>query len=266
MPFLLAVLLLSSSARAAGFHAFVGGVHAYPADKIFVPSKLAVPAALVVVLHGCEQDADKIAAVTRWNELAEKNGFYVLYPNQQMGRNIYNCWNWFLPANQRADFGEPAEVALAVGAVRVEYKIDAKRVYVAGISAGGALAATLLACYPGTFAAGGVHSGVSYGLTTTASDALDLLKKGPEDRPAVHTPCDPVAYHGGVFVIHGDADPAINPLNAKRIAADFSSAGKARTLMVPGMGHAWSGGAPGLPYSYPEGPDATALMWNFFSR
>jgi len=215
------------------------------------------------VLHGCEQDADAIAASARWNDLAEKEGFLVLYPNQQWGRNPYNCWNWFLPVNQTAVAGEPAEIAAAVTAAKLLYPVDPDRVYVAGLSAGAATAAALLSCYPDVFAAGGIHSGVSYGLAATPADALDVMKNGPGSRKTQGL-CDPGSYKGSVFVIHGSSDPVIAPSNADRVAADFSGA-RVRELIVPGLGHAWSGGAPGLPASDPNGPDATGLMWSFFS-
>lgn len=266
----LASLLLASGATApvgtppeSGFRSFPAAGLVLPADKIFVPSRPSAPAPLVVVLHGCEQDADAIAASSRWNDLAEKEGFLVLYPNQQWGRNPYNCWNWFLPVNQTAVAGEPAEIAAAVAAAKLLYPVDPDRVYVAGISAGAATAVTLLSCYPDLFAAGGIHSGVSYGLAATPADALDVMKNGPGSR-ANRGLCDPGAYKGGVFVIHGSSDPVIAPSNADRVAADFSGA-RVREMIVPGLGHAWSGGAPGLPASDPNGPDATGLMWSFFS-
>lgn len=267
----LASLLLASGATAPvgtpppepGFRSFPAAGVVLPADKIFVPSRLRAPAPLVVVLHGCEQDADAIAASSRWNELAEKEGFLVLYPNQQWGRNPYNCWNWFLAVNQTAAAGEPAEIAGAVAAAKLVYPVDPDRVYVAGISAGAATAATMLSCYPDMFAAGGIHSGVSYGLAATPGEALDVMKNGPGSRKNRGL-CDPGSYKGSVFVIHGSSDPVIVPSNADRVAADFSGARASETI-VPGLGHAWSGGAPGLPASDPDGPDATALMWSFFS-
>jgi poly(hydroxyalkanoate) depolymerase family esterase len=247
-----------------GFQDFAGAGTVLPLDKVFVPTDLTGKVPLVVVLHGCQQDADSIAAVTRWNELAEKEKFMVLYPNQQWGRNPYNCWNWFLPINQAAGVGEPAEIAAAVEAAVLEYPVDPRRVFVTGISAGGAEAATLLSCYPALFAAGAVHSGVAYGVAATASDALAVMKDGPAGRPRAGW-CDPSAYRGGVFVVHGSSDAVIAPSNADRTASDFSGA-SVKKLIVPGLGHAWSGGAPGLPYSDPRGPDATGLMWAFFSR
>ncbi|MFI5346339.1 MAG: alpha/beta hydrolase family esterase [Elusimicrobiota bacterium] len=248
---------------ASGFQTFSEAGVYLPADKIFVPSHMDSPAPLVVILHGCEQDADAIAAVARWNALAEKEGFLVLYPNQQWGRNPYNCWNWFVPINQAPGLGEQAEIIAAIFAAKARYPVDPARVYAAGISAGASTVVDLLSCYPDVFAGGGVHSGVAYGIALNPVDALDVMKNGPGSRARAGL-CDPAAFRGGVMIVQGSADTVINPANADRIAADFSGA-TVRTVLVPGLGHAWSGGAPDLPASDPKGPDATALMWSFFS-
>ena len=238
-----------TSEPARGFLTFTEAGPQLPPDKIFVPTRLEGRVPLVVVLHGCQQDADAIAAAAKWNELAEKESFLILYPNQQWGRNPFNCWNWFAPFNQTAGIGEPAEILAAVEVAKRFYPVDADRVYVAGISAGGATVATLLSCSPGEFAAGAVHSGVPYGLAATPADGLDLMKNGPNGRTRAGW-CDPATYRGGVFIIHGSSDTVINPANAERLAADFSGA-DVRKVIVPGLGHAWS-------------PDATGLMWSFF--
>lgn len=271
-----------------GFLSFAAAGPVLPPDKVFVPSRLDGPAPLVVVLHGCEQDADAIAAGTRWNELAEKEGFLVLYPNQQWGQNPYNCWNWFLPLNEAPGFGEPAAIMAAIWAAEASYPIDGSRVYVTGISAGGAEAATMLSCYPREFAAGAIHSGVAYGAAADALAAQDVMKDGPGDRPRFGV-CDPASFKGGVLIVQGSTDPVINPANAKRLATDFAgdgervvtavpprgetygyqriefAGGRVREILVDGLGHAWSGGAPGASATDPRGPDATGLMWSFFS-
>jgi poly(hydroxyalkanoate) depolymerase family esterase len=272
-----------------GFLSFAAAGPVLPPDKIFVPSHLDGPAALVVVLHGCEQDADAIAASTRWNALAEKEGFLVLYPNQQWGQNPYNCWNWFLPLNEAPGFGEPAMIMAAIWAVKASYPVDASRVYIAGISAGGADAATMLSCYPDLFAAGAIHSGVAYGVAADAFAAQDVMKDGPGDRARLGV-CDPSSFKGRVFILQGSSDTAVNPVNADRVAIDFagknaeravtkvpssgetygyqtidSAGGRVREILVDGLGHAWSGGAPGASATDPRGPDATGLMWSFFS-
>jgi poly(hydroxyalkanoate) depolymerase family esterase len=289
------VLLLAASASPAGaaanrgFQTFAAAGVALPPDKIFVPSRLDGPAPLVVVLHGCEQDADAIAASTRWNALAEKEGFLVLYPNQQWGLNPYNCWNWFLPMNETPGIGEPAAIMGAIWAAKASYSVDPSRVFVAGISAGGAEAATMLSCYPGEFAAGAIHSGVAYGVAADPSAAQDVMKNGPGDRASAGV-CDPSSFKGSVFILQGSSDTAVNPANAERLVTDFAGKGasrvvavvppsgetygyrridladgRVREVLVDGLGHAWSGGAPGASATDPRGPDATGLMWSFFS-
>ena len=294
----LAALLSASNAPAPvgaaasferGFQSFAAAGPVLPLDKIYVPSHMNGPAPLVVVLHGCEQDADAIAASTRWNELAEKEGFLVLYPNQQWGQNPYNCWNWFLPLNEAPGFGEPAEIDAAIWAAKVAYPVDDSRVYIAGISAGGADAATMLSCYPDLFAAGAIHSGVAYGVAADASAAQDVMKDGPGDRARLGV-CDPASFKGRVFILQGSSDTAVNPLNAERLATDSAgkntrrvvtavpahgetygnqiidlAGGRVREILVDGLGHAWSGGATGASATDPRGPDATGMMWSFFS-
>jgi len=290
LALLAAAALLAAGARAeTGLQAFTAGGHAAPADLVYVPAHPKSPAALVVMLHGCEQDAAASAAGTRWNELAEREGFFVLYPSQQWGRNAYNCWNWFFPYNQAAGFGEPAEIAAGVAAAKALYPIDPAHVFVAGISAGGADAATMLSCYPDLFAAGAVHSGVSYALAVDAAGAFDVMKNGPVARRSQGL-CRPAAFGGKVLVIHGTADAVIAPSNADRTAADFAgkgepgpavatpaaggrygwtttdfAGGRVRLVRVEGLGHAWSGGAAGANATDPNGPDATGMIWSFFS-
>jgi poly(hydroxyalkanoate) depolymerase family esterase len=241
--------LSAASAALAGFLSFTASGHLSPPDKLYVPARLEGKVPLVVALHGCQEDADAFAKVTGLNALAEKEGFLVLYPNEQWGRNPYNCWNWFLPVNQAAGLGEPAEIAAAVLAAEALYPVDPERIYVTGLSAGGAEAATMLSCYPSLFAAGAIHSGVAYGVAQTPGDALEVMKHGP-GAAARAAWCDPSAFRGGALVIQGAADPAVNPSNADRLASDFSGADVRETL-VPGLGHAWA-------------PDATAEIWDFF--
>jgi poly(hydroxyalkanoate) depolymerase family esterase len=281
------------SAVPPGFHAFPQAGPLSPPDMIFVPSHPRALAPLVVALHGCEQDAAGFAALTRWNALAERDGFYVLYPSQQSGRNGFNCWNWFLPVDQVAGLGETAEVAAAVRAAEDALPVDPRRVFVAGLSSGGSLAADLLACEPGLFAAGAVHSGVSIGLAEDAVAAFAVMKYGPLTGLRAPGVCDPSAFRGDLLVVQGRADAAVNPVNADRLVADFVPAGakrvvtavpasggrrsytirdfaapgsrrRVREVLVDGLGHRWSGGTGKL--GDPAGPDAAELMRAFFAR
>jgi poly(hydroxyalkanoate) depolymerase family esterase len=237
-----------------------------------------------------------VAKVSRFNDLAEAKGIYALYPNQERGRNPFNCWNWFLSDNEKPDRGEPKMIMAQLELARAKYPIDPKRIYVVGWSAGGGTVPTLLSCFPDVFAAGAIHSGLPYGVATSIGGALDLMRNGPApNEPREQTACNPTAFHGGVMVVQGTADQIVNPTNATRILSDFlppdairgapeivapangklgyevidwSVRGKlaARELLVEQMDHAWSGGLPDMPYSDPKGPSATDMMWSFFTN
>ena len=134
---------------------------------------------LVVLLHGCTQDPDDLARGTRVAEHAEREGFLALLPEQPASANPKKCWNWYDPAHQRRDAGEPASIVAVVRDVMATQKVDPARVYVAGISAGGAMAAIVGAAYPELFAAVGVHSGIAVGAATSVVEALSVMAKGP---------------------------------------------------------------------------------------
>ena len=143
------------------------------------PASTARPLPLVVMLHGCTQDPDDFAAGTRMNELAQEQGFFVLYPAQAPRSNAHKCWNWFLPRDQRRGHGEPALLAGMTATSCRPHAIDTDRVYVAGLSAGGAMAAILAREYPDLFAAAGVHSGVAAGAAHDVASAFSVMKSGP---------------------------------------------------------------------------------------
>lgn len=288
----LANLCLGNQARAGEMIDFGDGTPPY---KLFLPSKSAGPStALVVMLHGCEQDATTIATGTKWNALAENHGFYVLYANQERGRNMLNCWNWFLPGNQQAGRGEPAVIMAAIDRAQSQFPIDRRKVYVAGMSAGGAMAAILLSCYPDRFAAGAISAGLPYGMVEGVGEAFRLMANGPAEGTRVQAACDPGKFHGGVIVVQGMSDQIVNPKNADRLLADFvpANATKWQTTDMPAIGqslgyhltnvvaagrlvaqrllveradHAWIGGTAGMPYCDPHGPNATEMIWSFFS-
>ena len=139
----------------------------------------AVP--LVVMLHGCTQTADDFAAGTGMNQLAERYGFIVLYPQQTRASNLTLCWNWFKPAHQFRDRGEPASIVHIVETIREDtsrWTIDSSRIYVAGASAGAGMAVILGATYPDVFAAIGVHSGVEYQAVTNIIGGLKVIRRG----------------------------------------------------------------------------------------
>lgn len=240
---------------------------------------------LVVMLHGCTQGPDDFAAGTAMNEAARAQGFYVLYPAQSGKANPQRCWNWFKHSHQARGKGEPALLAGMTRQVMADHAIDPDRVYVAGLSAGGAMAAILGEAYPDLYAAVGVHSGLAPGAARDLPSALQAMKTGgPGTRPSP----------SGIptIVFHGDADSTVHAGNGEHVVA--ASAGQvapdqvqmqpvpgprsasrhvlrgtdgrvlAEHWVVHGGGHAWSGGRPQGSYTDPQGPDATAEMIRFF--
>lgn len=246
--------------------------------KLYVPASRGTPRGLVVMLHGCKQDPDDFAAGTGMNAVAEAEGMLVAYPRQGASDNLGSCWNWFRPGDQRRDAGEPAILAGLTGALVAEFGIDPERVFVAGLSAGGAMAAVLAETYPDLFAAAGIHSGLPTGAANDVVSAFSVMRGEP-------------GLGGGgstarrLIVFHGDADQTVHPANARRIVAGRgnpaqvtegrkpggrayrrSADGDTEVWIVEGAGHAWAGGRPDGSYSDPAGPDASAEMLRFFLR
>jgi poly(hydroxyalkanoate) depolymerase family esterase len=196
-----------------------------------VDPQTAVP--LVCVLHGCTQDAASLAAATRMNEAADRYGFVAVYPQQDRGDNPQDCWNWFLPEHQARDTGEPASI---VGIIRElmgttsHWTIDTRRVFVAGLSAGGAMAAILAAVYPDVFAAVAVHSGLSYRSASSLGSAFDAMARGGEDPTgqgrAAHTTMGDLARPVPSMVVHGSADPIVAPVNADQVLRQSMTANR----------------------------------------
>jgi poly(hydroxyalkanoate) depolymerase family esterase len=250
---------------------------------------------LVVMLHGCKQDALAFAAGTRMNELADREGFLVLYPEQRRLANAFRCWNWFDAAAQRAE-GEAALLAGMIRAVTASYAVDPSRVYIAGISAGGGMACLLAHCYGNLFAACAVHSGLMYRAAESGSQAVRAMRQGSSASPqnTVRADADIVP----ALVIHGSADETVHPVNADQVGEQFvamtarTGDGGIRTtskvaatggydftttdyhrgdqlllrkVLVKGLGHAWSGGNAELAFNDHQGPDASKMIWEFFA-
>ena len=256
--------------------------------KLFIPASYrGQPAPLIVMLHGCSQSPDDFAAGTRMNELALEHGFLVAYPGQSTMANPGKCWNWYNVNDQNRDKGEPSLIAGLTRQIMSDFKIDPLRVYVAGLSAGGAAAAVLGQAYPDLFAAIGVHSGLACGVASDMPSAMNAMRQGGSG------PIKTSARALPTIVFHGDRDNTVNHLNAAQVIAqsksngdfvltskkDESEGGIAYTRTVHsdksgqsilenwtlhGGGHAWSGGSTAGSYTDPNGPDASREMVRFF--
>lgn len=258
---------------------------------LYLPAMPSSGLPLVVMLHGCTQTPGDFARGTGMNLLAEELGFIVAYPSQPASANIARCWNWFKPGDQQRDMGEPAMIAALTREIVAEHGADASRVYVAGLSAGGAAAAILASAYPDIYAAVGIHSGLACGAATDMMSAFTAMRDGSRqtygrDRAGRFVP---------VITFHGDNDAKVHAINSAQIVANAAqqigrpltiarergATPKGRTYTrerncsadgevqieqwtVHGAGHAWSGGNSGGTYTDASGPDASRAMVAFF--
>jgi poly(hydroxyalkanoate) depolymerase family esterase len=265
--------------------------------KLYIPSHMdgrKLP--LIIMLHGCTQNPDDFAVGTRMNQLAEEHGFVVAYPRQPTKANQLACWNWFNPKDQTRDLGEPSIIAGITRTIMAELNIDAERVCVAGLSAGGAMAEIMSATYPELYAATGIHSGLAYGSATDAASAFAAMSgaSSPVAPPQRKRRLKRAKGRVRTIVFHGASDQKVHPSNAEMILAearagladtaretqhDGSAGGRAytRTVIVDasgvpqvehwaieGLGHAWSGGCPDGSHTDRHGPDASREMLRFF--
>ena len=276
------------------------------AYRLYVPPRLkdgeTLP--LVVMIHGCRESAEEFERGTRMNAIADRGGFAVLYPDQATFANIRRCWNFFEP-NTAAGNGECAIILEMIKAANQHIPLDRARVYVAGMSSGGALAALLAYHHPDVFAAAAVHSGLPPMMPPSAAAAISAMEKGVR--------VDPEALADGywnthevppppLIIVHGDADETVTERNATGLMSvweklletapqatllareerEFESTGSARayaqidlqregrivvrSLRVHGLAHAWSGGDAKLTFNDAKGPDASTAIWKFFER
>ena len=256
--------------------------------KLYIPARiLAEPRSLLVMLHGCTQTPEDFAAATRMNQLAEQNGFIVAYPAQPKSANPSACWNWFNPQNQTRGMGEAAVIAALAQSLIAEFRIDPQRVFVAGLSAGGAMAAIMGALYPDIFSGVGIHSGLPHRSASDVVSALAAMRG--QGTPAV----EPYVTAASIptIVFHGSADRIVHPSNGARIidahvgnreihngttsdgngrsfrrmiTRDHNGVVKAEYWVIEGGGHAWSGGSHDGSFADPLGPDASREMVRFF--
>jgi poly(hydroxyalkanoate) depolymerase family esterase len=256
--------------------------------KLYVPSSYAgQPSALLVMLHGCTQNPDDFALGTGMNVLAEEHGCLVVYPAQSQQANAHRCWNWFNAIDQKRDQGEPSIIAGITRDIMARYVVDPLQVYVAGLSAGGAMSAIMGTLYPELYAAVGVHSGLPFAAAHDLPTAIAAMK-GDFRRPKSHK-----AREVPIIVFHGDQDTTVHPANgeelikrrrrhaAEKIAVEPGRVpdGHAYTRtvhshpdgtvqaehwLVHGFGHAWSGGDVLGTYTDSKGPNASREMMRFF--
>jgi poly(hydroxyalkanoate) depolymerase family esterase len=264
--------------------------------KLYVPSGYrGQPVPLIVMLHGCTQSPDDFAAGTRMNAAAEEHICLVAYPGQTSSANMQKCWNWFSAADQQRDAGEPSLIAGITREVMRDYAIDPRRVFIAGLSAGGAAAAIMGDVYPDLYAAIGVHSGLACGAARDLPSAFAAMQ-GNGDAPPRAARTAPSGMNSRLIpaiVFHGDKDTTVNLRNAEAVVAqagrgaslkrraehgqvpgglaysrtlhvDFGDTTVMEKWVIHGAGHAWSGGSPAGSYTLPRGPDATAEMMRFF--
>jgi poly(hydroxyalkanoate) depolymerase family esterase len=275
---------------------------------LYLPSGVAqAPRPLVVMLHGCRQSATDFAASTRMNQLAERKGFAVLYPQQSVSSDSHRCWHWYKRATQQG-LGDIEVIAKMIAQVQTKHRLDVSRTYVAGLSAGAGLAAILALRYPQMIAAVGLHSAPVYGTSDSPMSGFKAMQQGSSlaYRESARDFFDGQPLFPGMpaMVVHGRRDAVVRPINADQLAAQFVIvnsafitsaapvqrsyagryggrspkhgyqthtyyAGRKPHLIkcdIDSLGHAWSGGAGEVAFSAPEGPDATLLMWTFFSR
>ncbi len=281
----------------AGSYANTAGSRRY---KVYVPSGYdgqAMP--LVVMLHGCTQDPDDFARGTQMNALAEEQGFLVVYPAQEASDNSSKCWNWFKAMDQQRDQGEPSLIAGITNEVINQYGLDRKQVFVAGLSAGGAMAIIVGSTYPDLYQAVGVHSGLPYASANDLSSALSAMRGAS---PARGGRASAALAAIPVIVFHGDRDTTVSPSNGTALIDDFvarfeqteTSKDKISTVveegkieaghrysrtslhvdgrpvlaehwLIHGAGHAWAGGDARGSSTDAGGPDASREMLRFFS-
>lgn len=207
---------------------FLDGTHHGREYKLFVPTTLSPEdrAPLVVMLHGCTQDPDRLAAGTRMNLLAEREGFRVLYPTQATRHHVLGCWNWYDPANHVRGAGEPGAIAALIAHLAEQHATDPGAIFVAGLSAGGAMATILAATYPDVFAALGVVAGLPYGCATTEADALAAMARGGPDPERLgelaHRAAGEAARPVPAIIFHGSADQRVASINARQLVTQWA--------------------------------------------
>jgi len=274
------------------------------AYRLYLPAGRGQHPPLVVLLHGCTQDPEDLALGTRFNEHAAEAGALVLYPDQPVDANPKKCWNWFDPAHQSRGRGEPALLAAMAQEIAARYRADPRRIFVAGLSAGGAMAVVAGIAYPDVFAAVGSHSGVGWRVARDLPSGLAAMQGGPAQTDSLarlaRDAMGSRARAVPLIALHGTADSVVRLAATEQMVAQFVAlrgllhpgeaslsadssraerGGSSYTVhryrdaqghvvieewLVGGLGHAWSGGSPQRRWADPRGPDAAQEMLRFF--
>jgi poly(hydroxyalkanoate) depolymerase family esterase len=266
------------------------------AYRLFVPSArdvvLPPGAPLIVALHGCTQSAADFATGTRFDQLAERAGAFVLYPEQSQSANPQRCWNWFLPENQRRAGPEPAAVLEEIARVRSLHPIDPERIFVTGLSAGAAFAAILAEQAPDVFAAAALMAGVALHTAHDAGSAFRVMQDGPKRTLGTDGPSPAAGYERlRVLIWAGADDRRVIPLNSAVLAGQFArlmglggieplqerdgareiarwrdASGSVRIELdvIDGLAHAWSGGSARGSFTAPAAPRFSDELFAFF--
>jgi poly(hydroxyalkanoate) depolymerase family esterase len=195
---------------------------------VHVPDNRSERPPLVVVLHGCTQTAAGYDHGAGWSTLADAHGFVLLFPEQQRGNNANLCFNWFEPGDIARDKGEVASIREMIAQVAAEQNVDPERIFITGLSAGGAMAAVLLAAYPELFAAGAIIAGLPYGFATSVSEALERMRSGPSATDALLAARvrDASGHKGSwprLSIWHGEADRTVSPVNADALVRQWTA-------------------------------------------
>jgi poly(hydroxyalkanoate) depolymerase family esterase len=284
--------LLISAVLFFNLHAFA------QEDVVHVPASLPagerVP--LVVMLHGCAQDAAGTAKSTQWDKMADEKKFIVLYPNLRNSKNKIKCWSFYDPANQAPQGDEVLAIKTAIDDAKARYPVDPSAVFLTGMSAGSAMVSVMVSCYPQEFRAAALHSGMPYGYVETWQESLKMAHNGPPANMREGAPCSPQDFRKPLMTIHGDNDPVVNKVNSDRIMEDFVMTPAVETktkkvtswdprtrtyettdyslnhqlvgrkVLIHGLEHKWSGGPITSLFADPRGPSSTQLIWDFFQE
>jgi len=276
--------------------------------RFYIPENLSPNAPLVIVLHGCTQSASAYNFGSGWSQLADEQGFALLFPQQQRSNNPNLCFNWFSATDVQRDCGEVFSIFQMIKTIVDRYQIDPTKIFITGLSAGGAMACAMLATYPELFAGGAIIAGMPYGSATSVADAFARMRgQGYPSDGSLGAILQEASSHQRpwptISVWQGSADATVDPINAKRIIAQWKTVhgvkgisaeedvvdGSLRQIwraqderiviesyVVPGMGHGTpldTGGPKGVgssgPYMIEAGISSTrhiAASWGLMER